>query len=118
MKTAAVTACPTGIAHTYMAAAILEKTAKNLKHEIKVKTQGVLGRLCPCRYRVAVGISTNHPRIFPQSPRLIFRPLPRRSHWEKMTEFASFLSAAAFLSLRIVAYSFFVCRIETISQPA
>jgi fructose-specific phosphotransferase system IIB component len=43
MKIVAVTACPTGIAHTYMAAARLEKEAKNLGHEIKVETQGALG---------------------------------------------------------------------------
>lgn len=43
MKIVAVTACPTGIAHTYMAAEQLEKTAKALGHEIKVETQGALG---------------------------------------------------------------------------
>jgi len=43
MKIVAVTACPTGIAHTYMAAAKLEKVAKKLGYEIKVETQGALG---------------------------------------------------------------------------
>lgn len=43
MNIVAVTACPTGIAHTYMAAAQLEKTAKLLGHEIKVETQGAMG---------------------------------------------------------------------------
>jgi fructose-specific phosphotransferase system IIB component len=43
MKIIAVTACPTGIAHTYMAAEQLEKTAKLLGHEIKVETQGAMG---------------------------------------------------------------------------
>jgi PTS system fructose-specific IIB component/fructose-specific PTS system IIB-like component len=43
MKIVAVTACPTGIAHTYMAAARLEKVAKELGHEIKVETQGAMG---------------------------------------------------------------------------
>lgn len=43
MKIVAVTACPTGIAHTYMAAARLEKIAKNFGHEIKVETQGAIG---------------------------------------------------------------------------
>ena len=43
MKIIAVTACPTGIAHTYMAAEQLEKTARALGHEIKVETQGSLG---------------------------------------------------------------------------
>lgn len=43
MKIVAVTACPTGIAHTYMAAARLEKIARNLGHEIKVETQGAIG---------------------------------------------------------------------------
>jgi fructose-specific phosphotransferase system IIB component len=43
MKIVAVTACPTGIAHTYMAAAQLEKTARGLGHWIKVETQGAMG---------------------------------------------------------------------------
>jgi fructose-specific phosphotransferase system IIB component len=43
MKIVAVTACPTGIAHTYMAAARLETIAKNFGHEIKVETQGAMG---------------------------------------------------------------------------
>ena len=43
MKIIAVTACPTGIAHTYMAAEQLEKTAKTLGHQIKVETQGAMG---------------------------------------------------------------------------
>lgn len=43
MNIVAVTACPTGIAHTYMAAAQLEKTGKELGHNIKVETQGAMG---------------------------------------------------------------------------
>lgn len=43
MKILAVTACPTGIAHTYMAAAALEKEAKARGYEIKVETQGSIG---------------------------------------------------------------------------
>ena len=43
MKIVAVTACPTGIAHTYMAAEQLEKTAKKLGYSIKVETQGAMG---------------------------------------------------------------------------
>ncbi|QAT40490.1 fructose PTS transporter subunit IIB [Clostridium sp. JN-9] len=43
MKIVAVTACPTGIAHTYMAAEALEKAAKKLGHQIKVETQGSIG---------------------------------------------------------------------------
>jgi fructose-specific phosphotransferase system IIB component len=43
MKIVAVTACPTGIAHTYMAAEQLEKTAKSLGHTIRVETQGAMG---------------------------------------------------------------------------
>ena len=43
MKIIAVTACPTGIAHTYMAAEQLEKTAKSLGHSIRVETQGSMG---------------------------------------------------------------------------
>src|SRR5690349_14557279 len=43
MKIVAVTACPTGIAHTYMAAEQLEKTAKAAGHSIRVETQGAMG---------------------------------------------------------------------------
>jgi fructose-specific phosphotransferase system IIB component len=43
MKIVAITACPTGIAHTYMAAESLEKAAKLLGHTIKVETQGAMG---------------------------------------------------------------------------
>lgn len=43
MKIVAVTACPTGIAHTYMAAEQLEKAARSLGHQIKVETQGAMG---------------------------------------------------------------------------
>lgn len=39
-KILGVTACPTGIAHTYMAAESLEKKAKELGHSIKVETRG------------------------------------------------------------------------------
>ena len=43
MKIVAITACPTGIAHTYMAAEMLEKTAKAAGHSIKTETQGAMG---------------------------------------------------------------------------
>jgi fructose-specific phosphotransferase system IIB component len=43
VKIVAVTACATGIAHTYMAAEMLEKTAQALGHEITVETQGAMG---------------------------------------------------------------------------
>ncbi len=43
MNIVAVTACPTGIAHTYMAAERLEKAARRLGHIIKVETQGAMG---------------------------------------------------------------------------
>ncbi len=42
-KLVAITACPTGIAHTYMAAEGLERGAKKLGHTIKVETQGSIG---------------------------------------------------------------------------
>ena len=36
----AVTACPTGIAHTYMAAEAIEKKAKEIGYQVKVETRG------------------------------------------------------------------------------
>jgi len=43
VKIIAITACPTGIAHTYMAAECLERTGTQLGHQIKVETQGAMG---------------------------------------------------------------------------
>ncbi|WP_136686608.1 PTS fructose transporter subunit IIB [Halorhabdus amylolytica] len=43
MKLVAVTSCPTGIAHSQMAAEGLEQAAENLGHEIKVEIQGAMG---------------------------------------------------------------------------
>jgi PTS system fructose-specific IIC component len=42
-KIAAVTACPTGIAHTIMAAEALKKTAQVMGYDIQVETQGSEG---------------------------------------------------------------------------
>ncbi|SFS70331.1 PTS fructose transporter subunit IIC [Saccharopolyspora flava] len=43
MKYVAITACPTGIAHTYMAAEALEQAAADAGAELKVETQGSAG---------------------------------------------------------------------------
>ena len=43
MKFVAVTSCPTGIAHTYMAAEALEQTGKAQGHQVTVETQGSAG---------------------------------------------------------------------------
>lgn len=43
MKFVAVTACPTGIAHTYMAAEALKIKAEELGYDIKVETRGSVG---------------------------------------------------------------------------
>ncbi|GEP18609.1 PTS fructose transporter subunit IIB [Pediococcus pentosaceus] len=42
-KIIAITACATGIAHTYMAAQALKKEAKKKGYLIKVETQGATG---------------------------------------------------------------------------
>ena len=42
-KLVGITACPTGIAHTFMAAAALEKAAQSAGYSIKVETQGSVG---------------------------------------------------------------------------
>ncbi|ALM54741.1 PTS fructose transporter subunit IIBC [Halomonas huangheensis] len=39
----AVTACPTGVAHTFMAAEALAEAGRGLGHEIRVETQGSVG---------------------------------------------------------------------------
>lgn len=43
MKIIGITACPTGIAHTYMAQECLEKECKRRGYEYKIETQGGLG---------------------------------------------------------------------------
>jgi PTS system fructose-specific IIC component len=43
MKIVAVTACPTGVAHTRMAAEALKKTAAVMGHDLRVETQGSAG---------------------------------------------------------------------------
>ena len=43
MRIVAVTACPTGIAHTYMAAESLSRKAAELGWQIAVETQGAMG---------------------------------------------------------------------------
>ncbi|EHL7204719.1 PTS mannose transporter subunit IIABC, partial [Staphylococcus pseudintermedius] len=43
MKILAVTSCPNGIAHTYMAQEKLEQAAASLGIDIKVETQGGVG---------------------------------------------------------------------------
>lgn len=42
-KVIAVTACPSGVAHTYMAAEAIENAAKAKGWEVKVETQGSIG---------------------------------------------------------------------------
>ena len=43
----AVTACPTGVAHTFMAAEALQKAAQQLGYQITVETQGSVGARNP-----------------------------------------------------------------------
>jgi PTS system fructose-specific IIB component len=43
MKLVAITACPTGIAHSQMAAENLQTTAEERGHEIHVEVQGAMG---------------------------------------------------------------------------
>ncbi len=40
----AVSACPTGVAHTMMAAEALKRAAELMGHQISVETQGAVGR--------------------------------------------------------------------------
>ncbi len=58
LKFVGVTSCPTGIAHTYMAAEALEQAAKDAGHEISIETQGSGGfkRLDPAVIAAADGV--------------------------------------------------------------
>lgn len=58
-KILCVTACPTGIAHTYIAAEMLEKTGKKLGYQMIVETNGAIGvenRLKEKDIQEAIGI--------------------------------------------------------------
>ena len=43
MKVVGVTACPSGVAHTYMAAEALQIAGKKLGMDVKIETQGSAG---------------------------------------------------------------------------
>ena len=43
MKVVGVTACPTGVAHTYMAQEALERECRKRGYEVKIETQGSIG---------------------------------------------------------------------------
>jgi fructose PTS system EIIB component len=43
MKLVAITSCPTGIAHSQMAAENLQTTAEQMGHDISVEVQGAMG---------------------------------------------------------------------------
>lgn len=43
----AITACPTGVAHTFMAAEALQQAAKRLGYDLQVETQGSVGARNP-----------------------------------------------------------------------
>ncbi len=61
-RVVAVTSCPTGIAHTYMAAQALESAAREAGVEISVETQGSAGftRLDPAVVAAADGVLFAH----------------------------------------------------------
>ncbi|MCE6985033.1 PTS fructose transporter subunit IIBC, partial [Pseudomonas frederiksbergensis] len=43
----AVTACPTGVAHTFMAAEALQQAAQQMGYQLTVETQGSVGARNP-----------------------------------------------------------------------
>ena len=53
MKFLAVTACPSGVAHTYMAAEAIEKACRERGIEVKVETQGSIGieKICQSKMK-------------------------------------------------------------------
>lgn len=46
-RVVAITACPTGVAHTFMAAEALQQAAKRLGYQLQVETQGSVGARNP-----------------------------------------------------------------------
>ncbi|GIN87108.1 PTS system mannose-specific EIIBCA component [Heyndrickxia sporothermodurans] len=66
MKLLAITSCPNGIAHTYMAAENLQKAADRLGVQIKIETQGGIGvenKLTEQEIREADGIIIASDRV-------------------------------------------------------
>ena len=61
MKFVAVTSCPTGIAHTYMAAEALEQAAADAGDEMHVETQGSAGSDPP--FSVVPGSESGRSRL-------------------------------------------------------
>ena len=58
-KIVCVTACPTGIAHTYIAAEMLEQVGKKLGYNMKVETNGAIGiehKLSAADIEEAIGV--------------------------------------------------------------
>src|SRR5574344_2394507 len=75
----AVTACPAGLSHTYMAAEALENKAKELGYTIKIETDGAAGnrnRLLPEEIARAKGVIVAADRIV-EMDRFIGKPLVR-----------------------------------------
>ncbi|AZM53782.1 PTS lactose transporter subunit IIC [Streptomyces sp. WAC 01529] len=72
----AVTSCPTGIAHTYMAAESLEAAAREAGVEIAVETQGSAGftRLDPAVIAAADGVLFAHDVPVRDKPRFAGKP--------------------------------------------
>lgn len=72
----AVTSCPTGIAHTYMAAESLEAAAREAGVELTVETQGSAGftRLDPAVIAAADGVIFAHDVPVRDKPRFAGKP--------------------------------------------
>ncbi|GFM70018.1 PTS fructose transporter subunit IIBC [Pseudomonas cichorii] len=47
LRIVAITACPTGVAHTFMAAEAIQQAAKRLNYDLQVETQGSVGARNP-----------------------------------------------------------------------
>lgn len=77
MKLIAVTSCPVGMAHTYMASAALKEAAKKLDIDIQVETQGMTGishRLSPSDIKEADAVILTNDVVIEEQER--FEGLP------------------------------------------
>jgi hypothetical protein len=81
MKFVGVTSCPTGIAHTYMAAEGLEQAAKAAGHTIEVETQGSAGfeSLSPETIEAGSPVSRSSRRTSRKPSPTVRGSSPRRS---------------------------------------
>lgn len=107
MKLVAVTSCPTGIAHTYMAAEALEQAAAAAGHEIEVETQGSAGStpLSPAVIEAADAVILAHDLQVRDAERFAGKPTVDVGVKKAISDAADLISQAEQLAAQAPARS-------------